>query len=251
MNRIKSILTFIVLGYSDKCIQTYILFNESNLRSLSIDKKYLIYTLVSDWEEYRVFENQGKIVFKPDLDLRIFYKILFLFIPAFGLTIQFSENLNPFIFILLISNLITLLVQYKNNELVKIKMREFRDSLNYINYLKTKRLEIAISRIYFLRKSKNDTFSKFLIEIDFNYINEILSNNELISSLKNRDPDFKNDLVDFIKNIQQDNFERLKKCIAMYLLNEGSFDDFSNKERREMDWILSKACRLPDYKDNY
>jgi hypothetical protein len=130
-------------------------------------------------------------------------------------------------------------------------MREYRDSLNYINYLKTRRLEIALLRIFFLRKLKENSFSKFLIDIDIDYINEILSNEELLSSLKNRDPDFKNDLVDFIKNIHQDNFERLKKCISMYLLNEGSFNDFSNKERREMDWILSKACRLPDYKDNY
>ena len=76
-NRIKSILTFIVLGYSDKCIQSNILFNESNLRSLGIDKDYLIFQLVAAWEEYRVFENRGKIGFKPNLDLRIFYKILF------------------------------------------------------------------------------------------------------------------------------------------------------------------------------
>ena len=151
MKKLKTFLVWLIFGYDNRPIRTYLEHNRNNLIILGLDfneisdntfdiSDYKLYTpnidIIShkyygfrESETFEVLEIDGDIFFKPSIDTEIGFKILFMYTFLFGFI---GDALGLWFWAVLfciIINLYTWINQFKNHQILRIKINEIHKHL--------------------------------------------------------------------------------------------------------------------------
>jgi hypothetical protein len=245
MQCIKTFLVWLFFGYSNKAVITNLNYNKINLFFLGINDEISEFELFipdgiiskgnSSCETYKVFENKGNIYMKPKIDTKIFYKALFMY-PIVGIFMEYNKE-NGIIWAIIFSlfvNLFTWFNQLKNHKILKLKIQEVKEHINYLKYLKNKRLKLAIERLYNFENRNKSEYEIYLQNQDIDFVNKTLNDGELLSGW---DSKFVNNL-----SIVKDNFI-IQKEVYEVLVNylEEYLRDFVNTDFRSRSLKILKT----------
>lgn len=148
MKKLKTFLVWLIFGYDNRPIRTYLEHNRNNLivvglhlpKSHTLSSVYklsipnvdiisLKYYGFKESETFEVLEIDGDIFFKPSIDTEIGFKILFMYTFLFGFI---GEALGLWFWAVLfciIINLYTWINQFKNHQILRIKINEIHKHL--------------------------------------------------------------------------------------------------------------------------
>ena len=148
MKKLKAFLVWLIFGYDNRPIRTYLEHNRNNLivvglhlpkshplssvYKLSIPNVDIIslkYYGFKESETFEVLEIDGDIFFKPSIDTEIGFKILFMYTFLFGFI---GDALGLWFWAVLfciIINLYTWINQFKNHQILRIKINEIHKHL--------------------------------------------------------------------------------------------------------------------------
>lgn len=149
MKKLKTFLVWLIFGYDNRPIRTYLEHNRNILiilglrlhensdntfdisdYKLSIPNTFLIGGEgFKESETFKVLENKGYIFLKPSINNEIGYKILFMYPFLFGFV---GDALGLWFWAVLfciIINLYTWINQFKNHQILRIKINEIHKHL--------------------------------------------------------------------------------------------------------------------------
>ena len=148
MKKLKTFLVWLFFGYDNRPIRTYLEHNRNNLivvglhlpkshplssvYKLSIPNVDIIslkYYGFKESETFEVLEIDGDIFFKPSIDTEIGFKIFFMYTFLFGFI---GDALGLWFWAVLfciIINLYTWINQFKNHQILRIKINEIHKHL--------------------------------------------------------------------------------------------------------------------------
>ena len=148
MKKLKTFLVWLFFGYDNRPIRTYLEHNRNNLivvglhlpkshplssvYKLSIPNVDIIslkYYGFKESETFEVLEIDGDIFFKPSIDTEIGFKILFMYTFLFGF---FGYEFGLWFWAIsccIIINLYTWINQFKNHQILRIKINEIHKHL--------------------------------------------------------------------------------------------------------------------------
>ena len=151
MKKLKTFLVWLIFGYDNRPIRTYLEHNRNNLIILGLDfneisdntfdiSDYKLYTpnidIIShkyygfrESETFEVLEIKGYIFLKPSINTEIGHKIVFMFPFLFGF---FGYEFGLWFWAIsccIIINLYTWINQFKNHQILRIKINEIHKHL--------------------------------------------------------------------------------------------------------------------------
>ena len=151
MKKLKAFLVWLIFGYDNRPIRTYLEHNRNNLIILglrlhensdntfdisdyklsipNVDIISLKYYGFKESETFKVLEIKGYIFLKPSINTEIGHKILFMYPFLFGLV---GDALGLWFWaglFCIIINLYTWINQFKNHQILRIKINEIHKHL--------------------------------------------------------------------------------------------------------------------------
>lgn len=220
MKKLKTIIVWLFFGYDNRPVRSLIKYSESNLRTLAsligpgkvYDYETYEISVDVDAVPYTILEHKGYIYLKPFLQNAIILKIVLLiclhgaFFPNFGLfwaVVSFS-----------ILNYSTLILQYKNLQILKLKIIKVEDYINLRAYYKTLRLKLSLERLTYFKHYAVSDYENHIQKQDVLYVREMIKDQDFINSRYSK---FIFDLEWFIneQDLELSNYEDI-----MSLLND-------------------------------
>jgi len=223
MKKLKTFLIWLIYGYDNRPIRTYLEYNRNNLFILGVDENYgspKLTLLISQGfipnETFNVIDHNGHIFFKPSIDSEIFYK-LFIMYPFFGGFI-FDDRLGLFwaVSFCIIINLCTWFNQLKNRKILEIKILEINDSLKILEYFKILRLKLVLERLSNFKNRTLSDYENHLQQQDVSFLRQIINDKDFLASRYSK---FIIDLEFFINefNLESVKYDEIMKCIKDHL----------------------------------
>jgi hypothetical protein len=240
MKKLKTFLVWLIFGYDNRPIRTYLEHNRNNLivvglhlpKSQPFLSDYKFYKLsipnvdiislndhqINESKSFKVLEIDGDIFFKPSIDTEIGHKIVFLYPFLFGfLGYEFGLWFWA-VSCCIIINLYTWINQFKNHQILRIKIDEIHKHLKFLNYLKFLRLKITIERLYNFKNRALSDYENILHKKDVQFLEKIMEDREFLVSVY---PTFDIDLEYLIKefDIQITKYKEIIDSIELILIN--------------------------------
>ena len=240
MKKLKTFLVWLIFGYDNRPIRTYLEYNRNNLVILGLDfrkrsdnkfdiKDYELYIpnvdiislndhQINESKSFKVLEIDGDIFFKPSIDTEIGHKIVFLYPFLFGF---FGYEFGLWFWAIsccIIINLYTWINQFKNHQILRIKIDEIQNHLQFLNYLKFLRLKITLERLYNFKNRALSDYENILQKKDVQFLEKIMADREFLASVY---PKFDIDLECLIKefDIQITKYKEIIDSIELILIN--------------------------------
>ena len=254
MKKLKTFLVWLIFGYDNRPIRTYLEHNRNNLIILglrldensdntfdisdyklsipNVDIISLKYYGFKESETFKVLEIKGYFFFKPSIDTEIGHKIVFLYPFLFGfLGYEFGLWFWA-VSCCIIINLYTWINQFKNHQILRIKIDEIHKHLKFLNYLKFLRLKITIERLYNFKNRALSDYENILHKKDVQFLEKIMEDREFLASVY---PKFDIDLEYLIKefHIQITKYKEIIDSIELILINH------SEKNRKVEEILLN------------
>lgn len=238
MKKLKTFLVWLIFGYDNRPIRTYLEHNRNNLVILGLDFRKrsdntfdisdyklsipnvdiisLKYYGFKESKSFEVLEIDGDIFLKPSINDEIMVKIMFIFLYG-----QIGYLLGSWLWVVLfciIINLYTWINQFKNHQILRIKINEIHKHLKFLNYLKILRLKITIERLYNFKNRALSDYENILHKKDVQFLEKIMEDREFLASVY---PKFDIDLECLIKefDIQITKYEEIIDSIELILIN--------------------------------
>ena len=237
MKKLKTFLVWLIFGYDNRPIRTYLEHNRNNLIILGLDfNKNSDNTFdISDYklsipntfliggkgfkesETFKVLEIKGYIFFKPSIDTEIGHKIVFMYFLLGFFGYEFGLWFWA-ISCCIIINLYTWINQFKNHQILRIKINEIQNHLQFLNYLKFLRLKITLERLYNFKNRALSDYENILQKKDVQFLEKIMGDREFLASVY---PKFDIDLECLIKefDIQITKYKEIIDSIELILIN--------------------------------
>jgi len=180
MKKIKTFFVWLIFGYDNRLINTYLEYCENNLNMLGvreIDNDIYDFQLSElngslESESFKVVDVGGKIILKPSIDTKIFYKVMFMVPLIFGFVLDKFGWLWA-IQVFIIMNFCTLILQFKNFQILQIKINQIRNQKNISEYFDSLRLKLAIERLYNFKKRTLTDLEKYIQKQDILFVKQI------------------------------------------------------------------------------
>jgi hypothetical protein len=181
MKKLKTFLVWLIFGYDNRPIRTHLKYCNSNLNTLGVLKEnkdisdFNLSALngTSESETFNVFEIKGFIFLKPSIDNKIFYKIIIMFPLIFGFVLD-KFGLFWAVEGFIIINFVTLILQFKNHQILRIKLDEITDHRNFSKYFDLLRLELAIERLYNFKNRTLNENEKYIQNQDIYLVKHLI-----------------------------------------------------------------------------
>ena len=233
MKKLKTFLVWLIFGYDNRPIRTYLEHNRNNLIILglrlhensdntfdisdyklsipNVDIISLKYYGFKESKSFKVLEIDGDIFFKPSIDTEIGHKIVFMYFLLGFFGYEFGLWFWA-ISCCIIINLYTWINQFKNHQILRIKINEIQNHLQFLNYLKFLRLKITLERLYNFKNRALSDYENILQKKDVQFLEKIMGDREFLASVY---PKFDIDLECLIKefDIQITKYEEIMNLI--------------------------------------
>jgi len=197
MKKLKTFLVWLIFGYDNRPIRTHLKYCNSNLNVLGVLREnwdnpvfklsaphgYLISPNDHSFKEsetFNILDIKGEIFLKPSNDTKIFYKIFFISPLIFGVLDKFGLfwAIESFIII----NFGTLILQFKNHQILRLKLDEITDHRNFSKYFELLRLKLAIERLYNFKNRTLNENEKYIQNQDIYLVKHLIKNEEFQTS---------------------------------------------------------------------
>jgi hypothetical protein len=190
MKKLKTFLVWLIFGYDNRPIRTHLKYCNSNLNVLGVLREnkdisdfklsaphgYFIspndYSF-KESETFNVLDIKGEIFLKPSNDTKIFYKIIFMFPLIFGFVLD-KFGLFWAVESFIIINFGTLILQFKNHQILRLKLDEITDHRNFSKYFDLLRLELAIERLYNFKNRTLNENEKYIQNQDIYLVKHLI-----------------------------------------------------------------------------
>ena len=236
MKKLKTFLVWLIFGYDNRPIRTYLEHNRNNLivvglhlpKSHTLSSVYklsipnvdiisLKYYGFKESKSFKVLEIDGDIFFKPSIDTEIGHKIVFMYFLLGFFGYEFGLWFWA-ISCCIIINLYTWINQFKTHHILKIKIDGIHNDLNFVEYLKILRLKITLERLYNFKNRALSDYENILHKKDVQFLEKIMGDRELLASVY---PKFDIDLECLIKefDIQITKYKEIIDSIELILIN--------------------------------
>ena len=198
MKKLKTFLVWLIFGYDFRPIRTHLKYCNSNLNvlgvldgimdisdfKLSVPHGYLISPddrSFKESETFNVLDIKGEIFLKPSNDIKIFFKAIFMCPLIFGFVLD-KFGLFWAIESFIIINFGTLILQFKNHQILRLKLDEITDHRNFSKYFDLLRLELAIERLYNFKNRTLNENEKYIQNQDIYLVKNFIKDEEFQSS---------------------------------------------------------------------
>lgn len=223
MKKLKTFLVWLIFGYDNRPIRTHLKYCNSNLNALGVlqeNKDISDFNLSAlngtlESETFNVFEIKGYIFLKPSIDNKIFYKIIIMFPLIFGFVLD-KFGLFWAVESFIIINFGTLILQFKNHQILRIKINEITDNQNLSAYFKILRLKLSLERLSDFKKRTLSDYENHLQQQDILYVRQMIKDKDFLASRYSK---FIVDLEYFINefNLESVKYDEIMKCIKDHL----------------------------------
>jgi hypothetical protein len=232
MEKLKTLLVWLIFGYDNRPIRTHLKYCNSNLNVLGVLREnqdisdfklsaphgYLIspndYSS-KESETFNVLEIKGEIFLKPSNDTKIFYKIIFMFPLIFGFVLD-KFGLFWAVESFIIINIGTLILQFKNHQILRLKLDEITSHLNLSAYFKILRLKLSLERLSEFKKRTLSDYENHIQQQDILHVREMIKDKDFLESRYSK---FIVDLEFFINELDLElpKYEDIMSCMNDHL----------------------------------